>query len=376
MSVVYDMTIEEREGLRRSIVLRGRSLPFQGVAFPSHLRVDNNYFPGNPVAESQVTGPVWKPTSMNGRWSDIFLFETENAAKLINFPALQTQAQPGGGLVAGASFKSGGAVPDQEARTARALRDAFYKIQRSGMHLRCEWASIVRFGYIIDFTPSIEREEDVDWELEWDWTGDTENQPVPAPRRQDLTSLLKKIMASMAEVISTLSAPLYELEAWRSKITQTVTLFAQFTAELLGTLERLTAFALAPQELFGTIRSTLQGIRLAANDLITTFTEVSAAVLLSAVGDPALVASQNALQALTRRLLVRLAKEGRLNQDAIDAFNSPRILAIEYAIAGQTLRDLSTAHYGTANHWREIMDFNGLASSVVPTGSVIRVPIL
>ena len=65
--------IEQAETNLRGIVLRGRSLPFEGVAWGTELNVDINYFPGNPVAIAQVVGSQWTDTTINGRWSDRFL---------------------------------------------------------------------------------------------------------------------------------------------------------------------------------------------------------------------------------------------------------------------------------------------------------------
>lgn len=374
MSVAYDMVIEEREGFRRKIVLRGRSLPFQGIPFGTSQRVNIEYTPGNPVASSQVSGPEWLETTMNGKWTDIYLFDESNAPKLLNFPALQGQAQPGGQTVQGATFASGGTVPDQLAQTARAIRDAMFMISRSGMRLRFEWASIVRFGYLVEFTPIEIREEDVEWEAEFRWTGDTENQPIPAPQSKDMTSLLKQMLSSLTDVINVLSQVLFDAEVWQRRIAQTIVALGQFFEELLGTLERLVQFALSPAELFGTLKATLKGIQLAANDLIRTFKDVSAVVLASTIGDPAEVAINSGLQAAVRRLLIRLAAEGRLAREEIDKFDAPELLAVVVAPSGITLRDISLDQYGTAQNWKLIQDFNGFSSSVVPVGTAVRVP--
>lgn len=374
MAVVYSMTIEEREGLKRSVVLRGRSLPFQGVAFPSRMRVDINYPPGNPVAESQVNGPVWLGTTMRGEWSDMYLWDEGNAATLVGFPELQSQAQPRAQQVAGNTFASGGTTPQQYARTARALRDAIYRIARSGSMIRLEWASIVRFGYLVEFTPNHLREEDIEWEMQWEWTGESENQPVPAVRIEDMTSLLQRITGMIQSTLDSLQNPIYFADEWRTKLTGPVIQLGDFVEQLLGTHERVAQFALSPLELFGTLKATYTGITLAANDMLAAFEATSAALVSAVGGDPAEISYANGVQAATRKLLRDLAAEGRLATESVERFESPAIRNVRTVLQGQTLRDVSLEEYGSAKNWRLLADFNGFESSVVPAGTVVRCP--
>ena len=47
----------------REIVLRGRTLPYEGIGWGTTQRVDINYFPGNPTAIAQVIGATWNDTT-------------------------------------------------------------------------------------------------------------------------------------------------------------------------------------------------------------------------------------------------------------------------------------------------------------------------
>lgn len=375
MTVAYEMHIEEREGLLRRIVLRGRSLPFSGVNFGTRQRTKITYFAGNPVGHLDVMGPEWTPTTMNGKWNDVHLFDPRNSATLNNFPGITQQAQPAGLEVQGATFTSGGSVPSQAAKTARALRDAMMSICRGGAHLRVEWASIVRYGVLREFSHVHRAEEDLEWEAHFDWTGDTENQPVPAPERLDLTSILRQIIDRVTEVIDRLNDPLFRAEVWVRELSGLVTKLGQLIEEILGTLERVANLALTPLEVLGTIRASFAGIILAANDMIDVFERQSAVVVTSPTGDPAQIAIDNAVQYEIRRLLARLAAEGRIATERVERFDSPRIKTVVTISAGVTLRDVAEAQLGAANHWREIADFNGVSSPVLPPGTVVRVPV-
>src|SRR5690606_21640253 len=188
------LIIEEVTGPKRSITLRGRSLPYQEVSWGGEQRVNINFHAGNPVATAQVVGPTYKPTVLKGTWKDTFLNATpaedvatyvqyevgteENSPILLNFPSINI-FEPG--TVGGATFTSGGSVEGskQQAKTARAVRDAFELIRRSGQLLRVEWGSLVRYGYLTNttFTHTRGAETDIGWELEFEWIGDTHTPP-------------------------------------------------------------------------------------------------------------------------------------------------------------------------------------------------------
>lgn len=372
LSVIF----EEMTGPRRLIQLKGRSLPFQGVTWGTKQRVDINYFPGNPVAITQVIGPTWKPTTLTGRWSDVFLFLEENAPRLIGFPPLASPAQPGSDQVAGQTFDSGGAVTGQSARTARAARDAFYELCRGGQVLRFEWGSIVRFGYIVDFDPTHDREQDIDWSMTMEWIGDTFAQPKPAPQSQDTVSLLKRMIDNVEAVIDFLNEQAIFLEQYERLFNQTLIKLGSLTEELFGALARLTRITTRadPRVLFGTLKGILAGIQAAGVDLLNAFTTLGAAVGLSKTGDASLVAFANGLQAEFRKLALKLSADARIGQAEIEKFDSPAIQSIVTPSVGTTLRDISQQEYDTPNNWRAIMEFNGFATSVVPQGTIVRVP--
>lgn len=365
--VSTNMTIEERQGPRRKIILRGRSLPFQGVDFGTMQRSELDYFVGNPVGSLQFMGPVWKPTTMEGRWSDLYLIDDENAPTLINFPALNFAE------LTRNTFTSGG-TSGERARTAESLRDAFYTICRSGMLLKMQWGTIVRFGHIEEFTPIVDLRTDMSWEMRWKWSGDRETQPQEAPRSKDLTSVLQRIVNFAKDVLKTLRLAQFTAEFWQRRITGTFNELGQYVTDLLGTMQRLAKFALAPSELLGNIKATLKGIQIAADDLMSVFSEASMSIVSSVGGDPSQVNYDNAIQSAVRKLLQRLSAEGRIAQDDVDKTQAPTIKATTTIKQGTSLRDLSIEYYGTAKNWQAIQEFNTLQGSIVPAGTSVRVP--
>lgn len=372
-----EIIITEREGRERQIVLRGRSLPFQGVDFPTRLRVDINYPTGNPVATSQVTGPTWMPTTMEGKWSDLYLFEDNNAPTLLNFPTLQSQVEipeQGSDAIQRSLYASGGVGPGQRARTAFAVKTAMQTLARSGMLLRMEWGPEVRFGYMEEFTPTYDRIEDIAWEIQWVWTGDKEFQPIPKKQRKDLPSTIKNLLKQLQRVLSSFRLEVFQAEIWTRRLRTPIVRLGQLGEDLLGTLKRLVNFSLIPADLFGTMKSSFKGVQFAANEILDIFKDISLTVETSKTGDPSDVHFDNAIQSAIRKLLVNLAAQGRLSQDIVDEFDAPTIRRVFRSSAGITLRDISLQEFGTVNNWRAIQDFNGFSSSVVPVGTLVRVP--
>lgn len=398
----------------REIVLRGRSLPFQGVGFGTQQRVDINYFPGNPVAIAQVIGATWQDTTCEGRWSDRFLLDDEHAPDLINFAVLAETALPDvdaavvsrtpapqnlADAATSSTYQSGGALPARKARTAGAIRDAFYSLCRGGQLLRVEWGSIVRFGYIGEFTPTHDREQDINWELMFKWIGDRPTQPSPAPVSKDLVAAISSVQGRILTIVEFLSSgnrpsrterdfdrlPSSSINAFAIFLEQYRRRFIQYLRKinssgdaLFSALERIirAVTPIDPRELFGNVRGAMQGLIDATNEMLEAFETLGPAVGVSVQtnGSCADVTVVDALSRAFRKLAIDLAAEARRQQDEIDKFFTPSIKTIVRPYAGTTLRDISIQEYGTANNWRAIQDFNGLPDSVVPAGTVIRVP--
>ena len=172
-SQAYPIIIRETTGPGRQVVLQGRSLPYRGVAWEGEQRMEVKWYPGSPVGSAQVLGPKYMPTQMEGMWKDAFLASEENRAKLFNFPPVAAAARAGTRAGGGKSFQSSGSVPSAFAERARTLRDAMAIIQKSGQLLYVEWASLARYGFLRRTRFEHEREEDIRWELEFEWLGET-----------------------------------------------------------------------------------------------------------------------------------------------------------------------------------------------------------
>lgn len=378
----FPFIVEQRAGQGRTVILQGRSLPYRPVSWGGTQRRDKNWFTGNPVATLQVLGPTLKDTTITGKWKDIFLADDGNAALLLNFPKLspltqvtRTERRVDGGQ----TFVSGDAITqDQRARRARVLRDAFELIRIEGQLLRVEWGSIARFGILKETDFGHDREEDIGFEMIFDWIGTTDAQRVITPRGFEplgaLRQFLAQLNAFLDEILRTLAANAFRAEDFVRRVNAQITKLGSFVTELLGTLERFVALDFAPSDLLGTVRGNLRAIRLAALELIGEIDQESAAIAASFSGDPAQVAAAMAFEQAIRFAAERFAGEAAAQEREIQLSVADELLGTFTSPGGVTLRDVATRFYGSPENWTKIQEFNNLTVSVLPRGLIVRVP--
>lgn len=370
--------IIERTGLQRAISLKGRSLPYKGVAWGGEQTVDLSWFPGNPVGVVQVVGPRWKPLTVTGKWKDTFLVDPENAATLFNFPALSLAATSLGADAGGQTFVGGPAIPSQRADRARALRDAFTLIRKSGSLLRIEWGSLVRYGVLTSDNYPHDREEDIDWELEFTITGDTDAQPKPFPT-PDLNALglLKKLLAFLNALLNTLLEASFAQAQWIARIIGPITEITSIITEILGTLQDIASQRLqTPANVLTLLKGNMSSIIGSCVSLINLIDVGKTAGLdaAEAAFDPITVDLNVLLQSRVREQLRRIAAEAARSQARIDAQDTAGLKGIVISPGGITLRDISLDAYGTPRNWLKLAEFNNLAVGSLPRGQVVLIP--
>lgn len=359
----------------RVILLRGRALPYQGVAWGGTMRADPNWFPGNPVASLQIIGPTYKPTTITGKWKDIFLFNEDSAALLVNFPVLSGPSLPGATERGGETFKSGGSVPSQLAQRARVLRDAIELMRREGGLLKVEWGSIVRYGIISDTNFPHDREEDIEYEIEFKWIGDTASQPKRLLPKLDLLSALQIILQALDKVINALLGVILKAFLFITKIQQFITKLGSFVTSLLEALKRITSFVFAPADILNNIRANLRAIILEARDLFDDLrADPSAAYQAALQGSVKDIVEANLFLSSFRSQVQQLAADAAEKQREIEEFAGPELLGLYTATGGESLRDVAQQYYGEWRNWRTLAEFNGIDRSILVRGTIVRIP--
>lgn len=363
---------------KRSIVLRGRSLPYRTVDWGGEQQIDLSWFPGNPVGVVQVVGPRWKPLTIRGWWKDTFLVEPANSADLINFPGLAPAATSAGAEFGGSTFTGGPAIPAQRADRARALRDAFTLIRKSGSLLRIEWGSLVRYGVITSDMFPHHREEDIEFEIEFTITGDTANQPKPKEQPAlNAMSLLKQLLAFLTQILDTLLGALYAQQDWVGRIIAPIKQITGLVLEIVGTLQDIASQRLrTPADVFTLVKGNLRSIVSSCVSLINLIDEGKSAGIAAAEAalDPVSVDLNVLLQSRLRAELRRIAAEAARSESRIDSQDTAQIKGVIISPGGITLRDISLEAYGTSRNWIKIAQFNQLPFSTVPRGQIVLIP--
>lgn len=382
----FPLIVRETTGPGRTIVLQGRSLPYRPVSWGGTQRVNINYFPGNPVASAQVIGQTYKPTVMKGKWKDAFLLTglgaglQPNSPKLINFPSIGLAGLPAVPGIArqGETFPSAGSIPglDQVAQRARVVRDAFELIRRSGQLLRVEWGSVVRYGFLVDAEYDHDREEDIAFQLEFAWTGDTDVPPkVSLLPVLDPGGLLKKLAKLLQKLLDVLLEAFLKVAFAVLGVQQQIRQIGSLVTGLIEVLQKFASLALVPGELIGSVAQQLTAIALACKDLVDQLRGTPAAYVELANG--AKQSAVNIAQALSQAVQFNASQLGAQSIEQkreIERLQEPNLLGVFISPGGVTLRDVSTRFYGTPDSWTLIAEFNGLSSSTVPQGTAIRIP--
>ncbi|MGB1275458.1 MAG: hypothetical protein ACPG77_06880 [Nannocystaceae bacterium] len=373
----FPFIIREITGLRRTIVLKARSLPYRPVTWSIEQAMEVTWYPGNPVASVQVLGPRHLPLPITGMWKDNFLLDPESSAELYNFPSLLPAAISGEFSRGGNSFMSSGTVPSQKAVRARALRDAFYLICKSGSKLQLEWGSLVRYGHLKELTFEIDREEDLLYEMSFAVTGDAPSEPKRSllPKLQ-ASSLLDKLLALLDGILDTLLKALFAATAFKRRVIGKITRISSAISGILSALGDLAGFVFAPLEVLGAIRAGLISIKLAGLDLLDTLRiGPSAALEASIAGNSFDMATASLTESELRSRTVELISEAVEAERQLEETAAPNIIGTYVSPGGSTsLRDISTRFFDTPSNWPKIAAFNGLSGSIVPRGTVVQVP--
>jgi len=372
----HTLTIRELDGPNRSITLRGKSLPDEGFSAGVEQRGEVAYYPGNPVGSVQSMGPKFLPSTLTGRWDDYHLHEDSSYARLVNFPAVGPAGQPGSLSSGGPSFVSGGAVPAGEARSCRTLRDAFFKIAKSGLLVKVQWASLARYGILRRFEPTHLGEDSYTWEAEFDWIGDSDVAPKPRLGATDRLSIIQRILDAMrgalAAVNTGLALAFGSIAAALNPLQRLTTLVEDF----LVTAGTAVDLAFTPQDVLGQLKQDLTRIKLAAGDLKA---QVRSRVAgyeaeLEGRGPAGVALSEDAVRDAVRQLLAMAAAADQGVAD-VEALEVPEVLGFYLTTGQETLRDIAIQFgYDADTGWQVIRDYNGLTNSLVPAGLRLLIP--
>lgn len=174
------LVIKELTGQKRSVTLRGPSLPFQGAGWGGSLRTDTTWYPGNSAeGTTHVLVAVEKPSQWMGVW---------RLTMLNRVPA---------------QYSEGGSP--QDVVHPADLRDILEAIYRGGQRLRVEWQNrnrvLVREGRATDWDFDHERVEDIEWSVTFEWVSrGARQQKVATRRKSNVGSALDQMAIELAKL--------------------------------------------------------------------------------------------------------------------------------------------------------------------------------
>lgn len=379
MATPFPFVITEVNGLKRSLILRGRSLPYKGAVLDNgSQRVEITYFPGNPVAFSQVLGPTYERSEINVYWKDKFLADEENAPLILGFPMLSAAGRPtpvGANRTIGNSFLSGGAFTGQQTlQLAKAAQDAVGLLRRAGALFRVEWLSFVRFGHLVHAEFEDGDGDEVKGKIEFAWTGDTAVQPKVVAVDWSAKSLLAKLLGFIKALDNLLAGLLFKLNLITAQFTNPIAGLLSDLNRIVGTLGKFASFRLIPAEVGLGLKASLYRLRESTAALLRQL-EAADVRLVGArrLDNPAMQLSDLAVRQL-RQLLSVISEEVAEELARLEALLSKETLKIYRVTSFKTLRDVSLDVFGTKDNWREIASFNGLSGSIVGPGTELRIP--
>ena len=353
----------------QNIFLEGRALPYQGVAYPTEARVRTTWYPGNPVATQQKTGPILRNTVIQGAWKDVFLGDGQ----------------------------------------ARALVRTFEDLVRTAVDIEVSWGvgldesggttgeTIVRRGIVKRIEPKFDRPQDVFWEIEFEWSGTDDSAFTPvlsagvvderlgfdgvaddAQQVEDATdSWLDQLNAKIAgltdfqQVADWLDTQQNNLVAATGELESATGALTDVSDLATDVIERVTGACDIIVGSCARISAAITGYRevyYAAKDAKAAFEGMADRLknALWPIDDPAAY-----LDGMTNNydLLAKADASSESAQQQSDSVKAKQIPGVAKELnvpAGTDLRDIARDEWGDPDAWWDIADFNGLDGSRVP----------
>lgn len=371
-----EIIIEERDGLRRKVILRGESLPSTKEDLPiiggTAARGKVNTPPGNTQADVALSSATWLPSTFSGRWYDRVLWDDRNAPTLLGFDGIgalprQPQNTRDGSTAASAATGFGG-----RARTALQLVRAFQTLNRGLQVLKFTWGPLCYYGILREFTPRWKIIEDVRWEMRFEWTGDSDVPPKLRTARRiepaGIFTIVKNALDTVQTAYDALGVP---ARLYQQYLKANVAALEAATTELLAKLQKIIIGALAPTSIVDDLRASLLRAQLAAQDLARRTTAA-----LPQFGEPLgpRDSAQADLAVLTiSREAERMAGVMAERERELAALAVPEILAA-VPLGFRDLRDIAADYYGDPADWVRLMAYNGFSSSNLPPETIVLVP--
>lgn len=365
------LIIAETNGEGRGIVLVGNSRPFQPLDLGVEQRITTDYYAGNPVAFQRITGPTFTNTTITGRWDDKKMRDADRPTLLGFGAVLATQGQSTS-AAPGQIEATAGAPGGSKANNTYEIHTAIEAMALAGSRLRVSWGPHVRFGRIKRYVPSWRNRYHCEWEIEFEWKGSQEDQPVPQTPLPNVAgfgaNLTKWITLITTQVDFLAGQPTLRI------IDTAIGDLNAIAADVIADLGLVTDTVLAPAESLASVRSSYERLRVQCQAILDELEGntpgVEEARQRDVVGGGIAAATARVVQ----RYLEILMEESMLRQAEINATLEKNQLDTYVVPDYMSLRQVAVIYYGSPDNWRAIAAHNNITSSVVEPGQEISIP--
>jgi hypothetical protein len=364
---VPSFEIREIVGGNRVLILQRNAMPEPPLRFGVSHDLAETRSLGSPYNTQQALGANCMPTTIRGKWCDVFL--SQGGADL---------SEAGEETIDGISF----IVIDN--RTVRTAREAWAVVEdmcKRGVVIRVSWGHLARIGRIKDATPDWLTLHDVDWEITFNWIGDDETTEVSPPAVVDSATDLRilneatdKVIEATNYVTSGMDPTVIEVIDTRiARVSQTILdLSDRVRSRVDGVTSALDVFrrsvgvlglAIDEAKLLGLeIDSRVSGTWLANIDY-EDMSNVKPADILSIV-------TANRIAATAARNIAHEA----LHRRQATYTSVEEIADIVISREGEDLQTIALAVWGSSDGWQVLRDFNNFTGGTLTPGTVVLIP--
>lgn len=345
-----DLIIEQREGTRGRLTLRGSAVHLQGASWAGiKQRGDTRAVTGSAVASIGVAGPERMPTELAFDWRD---------SDLGRNPSLWT-------------------VQGQQTTITRAvrLREVFQRIVAEGSLVLVTWQGAELVGIVREYddTEHDGTRLDADVRIEWrDAEALLTSEPPAAPL--DVRGRISAMLGTFKGAVSNAQVPAQTAQTYLNDVQAVAN-------DLGGSLAAVTAVGGAYRRNAATATQIRRGVGGASAD-VATKTAATITAVAKPLGD--IVATRQdpapmvAAIAARGRLCAELRALKTLAQDAAIRLDDerPEAMAKVYTASdGEWLYQVAQRHYGRADLWPSLLQANPhLSSPLLSAGDRVRVP--
>lgn len=327
------------------INLVGRALPYRPIVYEGTQRIRTTWYPGNPVATQQVMGPTEIPTTINGWWKDVFLGDGQ----------------------------------------ARNLMELFDDLRRIGSLVQVEWGiqftdanlaagtHIVRRGIIHRTRFTLDRPQDIVWEIEFEWQGrdDVPVNPVFATdvltirdNVSDVGQAFSDASDSVSDYVNAFSSRLFGFsQGVIDKVDENLDVLNDAVSAFFNADMAIRSVDQLPNNVLERLSGFVDNTLVVAKDLIDLFSDP---VHLLPHDDALTVLQQQAAMLNVFSALDASNESAIRFKQTAQSNLQPDILAEVRVPGGVDLRDIAFRFYGDPDAWWLIANKNNLSSSKVP----------